>query len=85
MGSLIVSALIAIAAGNAGIWWFWRRKQAAALRAARAHAKTLRSLKNWWQKRATAAEQALVDAPAADAAARGDVTATLHERMETNR
>lgn len=82
MGALIVFALVAIASVNVAAWWMWGRKKDAALRAARAHNTTLRSLKNWWQERATIAEQAVVAAGRAEVAARGDVTATLHERME---
>ena len=86
MGALIVSALIAIAAANAGVWWLWGREQAA-----RRHAADGR--RDWWAAESLAATRearkvaadngrlaARVDE--LESLARAEITATLHERME---
>ena len=86
MGALIVSALIAIAAANAGVWWLWGREQAARRRAADGR-------RDWWaaealaagsEARAAAADNGRLAARVdeLESLARSEVTATLHSRME---
>lgn len=83
MGALIVSALIAISAANAVIWWQWGRFAKARIDNLTAKVAALIAAQSRTVGERDAARRAHEAAEAEiERLTRSEVTATLHERME---
>lgn len=82
MGALIISALLAIAAANAVIWWHWGRTAKERIDNLMAKVAALIVTQSRIVGERDAAQRAFEAAEAKiESLTRSEVTATLHERM----